>query len=64
MDCKHPYFEIIEGRLHCIVCGKSADDIKAEAKGKVEDKTLKEHETKTWPSQVKRQKKVVKKRSR
>ena len=34
MECKHGYFQYIEGELRCTQCGKTADEIK----GKVEDK--------------------------
>jgi uncharacterized Zn finger protein (UPF0148 family) len=33
MDCKHPYYQLVNGQLVCVVCGKPAP-----AKTTIEDK--------------------------
>lgn len=62
MECKHPYYKFVHGRLVCSLCGEESPRSAEVAKEQgIEDKIAEKPETKIIPPEVKRQKKVVKK---
>lgn len=63
MECKHPYYRYIDGRLICVQCGElstRAGNIEDKRAAEPEDKIAGQHEVKTiWSAQAKRQKSSI-----
>ena len=57
MECKHPYYRIVDGKLVCAQCGQpSPREAKEEDKlsRQPEDKVAERHEAKIWHPESKR----------
>lgn len=55
MECKHSYFQMVNGVLKCCVCGRTPEEIKQVNKPQIEDKIAERTEIKQiWPPESKR----------